>query len=229
MAQKQDLRKEIVDVLLNKASIKQDIADYSEQVFELFRKIAIEEVDAMRPKVKDSRVRLRIEDNGKYEFLLYIGSDVIVLQLHTNVFRLQEEHPLWEEDYLKENPENGYFGVVNIYNFLAESYEKNRLNDVGYLIGRVFINKEHKCIVQGKGQLGELYKDLAHCELTDEAVRTILQCSMMFAIDFDLISPPYQLVQEVSVMQIQQISSELQLATGKRLGFKFSTEEDIIF
>lgn len=229
MEQKEALRAEIVGRLLNKASIKQDIAGYSEQMFEVFRKIASEEVDAMRAEVTDSRIRLRVEENGTFEFTLFVGSDVLVFHLHQNVFQLPEDHPLWNEDYLKDTPENGYFAVINIYNFLAESYERSRINDVGYLIGRVFMNREQKCLVEGKGQLGDLFKDVAQCELTEEAVRTILQVAMMYAMDFDLVTPPYELVQEVTVMQIQEISSDLQLATGKRLGFKFASEDNTSF
>ncbi len=227
--QSQALRKDIIELLKNKASVKQDIADYSERVLSSFREIAQEEIDALQKKIKDPRVRLRMESQGKNEFHLYVGSDVLVFQLHDNVFQLQEEHPLWSEDYLKLHPENGYFGVLHVYNFLAESYEKHRLNDLGYLIARVFVNREHKCLVEAKGQLGELYEDVAQCELTTEAIRTILQCSIIYAINFDLIAPPYDLIQEVNVMQIQEISSELQMATGKRLGFKFSGEDNTIF
>lgn len=227
--QQKELRESIVALLQSKASVKQDIADYSEQVFELFREIAGNELVNLQKRVKDVRVRLRIESQSANEFVLYVGSDVLVFQLHSNVFQLPEEHPLWKEDYLKDHPENGYFGVIHVYNFLAESYEKHRLNDVGYLIARVFVNREHKCLVEAKGQLGTLYEDVAQCELTPEAVRTILQCSMVYAINFDLVTPPYNMIEEASVMQIQHISSELQMATGKRLGFKFSSEDKTIF
>ena len=229
MGQSEDLRNEIIGLLLTKGSIKQDIADYSERMLESFYEIASQEIEAMKKKVEDSRVRLRIEKQGKYEFLMYIGSDVIVVQLHTNVFSLSDDHPLWQHEYLKDNAENGYFAIINIYNFLAESYEKRRFNDLGYLIGRVFMNHDEKCMVEGKGILDQVFKDVLYADLNDEAVRTIIQCASIFAIEFDLMCPPYELVQEVSVMQIQEISSELQLATGKRLGFKFSAEDKTIF
>lgn len=227
--QKNKLRKVIVRHLLDKASVKQDIADNSEGVQAKFLELVHEEVESIRKSVVDSRIRLRVVDQGKYEFLLYVGSDILVFQLHSNVFKLPEENPLWKESYLNENPENGYFGVINVYNFLAESYEKNRLNDLGYLIARIFINRENRCIVEGRGPLDSLYKDLATCTLDENAMRTIIQSAIIYAIEFDLISPPYDLVEEVSVMQIQMISSDLQLATGKRLGFKFSAEENVIF
>ena len=39
--------------------------------------------------------------------------------------------------------------------------------------------------------------------------------------DFDLLVPNYDIVKEVSVDQVKQISDSLKLRTGKRLGFVF--------
>ena len=52
---------------------------------------------------------------------------------------------------------------------------------------------------------------------------------MAYAIEFDLITPPYEMVDEISLMQINAISSDLKIATGKRLGFKFKAEQKDIF
>lgn len=222
-------REEIIDLLLNKAALKQDIADYSENVLESFKTISKEELDILSQSVDDTRVRLRFKDNGKYEFRLFVGSDALVFQLHTNVFRLPDDNPIWKTKYLEENGANGYFAIINIYNFLAESFEKNRFGDAGYLIGRIFINHEGHFMVEGKGQLGFLFRNLQEDVISDESIRHIVQCSMAYAIEFDLITPPYDLVQEVSVVQINAISSDLKVATGKRLGFKFMADDKNIF
>lgn len=224
-----DYRDGIIDLLINKAAVKQDIADYSEEVLASFKRIMEKELVELKKNVSDQRIRLKFEDTGKHEFRVSIGSDVIVFQLHRNVFRLPDENPLWKTDYLSQNGANGYFGIINIYNFLAESIEKNRVNDPGYLIGRVFMNHEKHFMVEGKGQLGFLFRDLEKSVLNEQIIQHILQVSITHAIEFDLITPPYDLVQQVSVMQIQAISSNLQTATGKRLGFKFGTEGGEIF
>jgi len=222
-------REEIIDLLLNKAALKQDIADFSESVLESFKTISKEELDVLSQSVDDTRVRLRFKDNGKYEFRLFVGSDALVFQLHTNVFRLPDDNPIWKTKYLQENGANGYFAIINIYNFLAESFEKNRFGDAGYLIGRIFINHEGHFMVEGKGQLGFLFRNLQEDVISDESIRHIVQCSMAYAIEFDLITPPYDLIQEVSVVQINAISSDLKVATGKRLGFKFMSDDKNIF
>lgn len=224
-----DYRDGIIDLLQNKAAVKQDIADYSEKVIAEFKRIMQNELDELQKSVSDGRVRLKMEEKGKHEFRVSIGSDILVFQLHRNVFRLPDENPLWKTDYLSANQANGYFGIINIYNFLAESFEQNRMNDPGYLIGRVFMNHQEHFMVEGKGQLGFLFRDLANSKLNETIIRHILQVAMTHAIDFDLITPPYDMVQQVSVMQIQAISSNLQVATGKRLGFRFGAEGDDIF
>ncbi|MFK7785580.1 MAG: hypothetical protein AB8B56_10720 [Crocinitomicaceae bacterium] len=229
MEEKNKVRNGILDLLLNKAAMKQDIADYAEEVFEHFKEITKDELQVLRQTVSDDRVRLKMEDKGKHEFRLSIGSDVLVFQLHRNVFRLPEENPMWKTPYLEENGANGFFGMINIYNFLAESFEQNRMNDAGYLIGRVYLNHDHRFMVEGKGQLGFLFRDLANSKMNDDIARHILQVSMAHAIEFDLVTPPYEVVQQVSVGQIQMISSNLQVATGKRLGFKFSSEDNSVY
>ena len=221
-----ELKKNIIELLSTKAALKQDIASFSESVLRRLKKLAKAEIKNLRSSIKDERVRLKIQDNGTHEFILYVGSDVLVFQLHQNVFRMPDESGVWKTSYMKENPDRGYFGVINIYNFLAESFEQNRMNDEGYLIGRVFMNFEEHFLVEGKGQLGFLFNDLVNMEITDEKALHIIRVAIKFAIEFDLITPPYNMIQEVSLFQIQSISSDLKLSTGKRVGFKFSSEQE---
>ena len=229
MTEKNSVRDGVINLLLNKAAMKQDIADYSEGVFDQFKVIMEEELKLLRETVDDTRVRLKMEDKGKHEFRVSIGSDVLVFQLHRNVFRLPDDNPLWKTPYLEQNGANGFFGMINIYNFLAESIEQNRINDPGYLIGRIYLNHEEKFMVEGKGQLGFLFRDLENNKLTDSVQRQIVQSAIMYAIEFDLITPPYDMVQEVSLGQIDAISSDLKMATGKRLGFRFGAEDKDVF
>ena len=222
-------RLEIIDLLLNKSALKQDIADYSEKVLSTFKEISKMELTELSKSVNDERVRLRFKEHGKFEYRLFVGSDALVFQLHTNVFRLPDDNPLWKTKYLQENGANGYYAIINIYNFLAESFEKNRFGDAGYLIGRIFINHEGHFMVEGKGQLGFLFRNLQDDIINDDHIRHIVQCSMTYAIEFDLMTPPYEMMQEVSIMQINAISSDLKIATGKRLGFKFKADDKNIF
>lgn len=225
----EETRKVIQDILVQKAGLKQDIFQDTKNHFERFKKQLLEEIKQLRASIDDSRIRLHVEYKGEFQVQVYIGSDVLVFQMHTNVFKLPDEHPIWQTDYLKGDKTRGYFGIINIYNFLAESYLKNRVNDLGYLIGRIFINKDEHFVVEGKGQLGFLFRDLPNSVLTDSILTNIIQVSFAYALEFDLLTPPYEIVSKVTVSQMYEIEKNSQMSTGKRLGFKFEAEDKDIF
>jgi len=219
-----DNSKTILNLLLTKSALKQDISEDTQIAFGQYKSEVRAILQELKTEVKDDRIRLNFIEKSDNEFHVYIGSDVLVFQMHTNVFRLPDGHPLWDIDYLKKKDQNGFFGMIHIYNFLAESFIQNRYNDAGYLIGRMFVNHDEHFFVEGKGQLGFLFKDPTDNKITKESIRHILQVSFSFALDFDLFMPPYEVMQELSVEQVQMLGSSLSTATGKRVGFKFSTE-----
>jgi hypothetical protein len=212
------------DVILNlltlKSALKQDVADDSEKVFDLLKSIIISELEVLKTKIKDDRIRLSYEDRGKYEIIVFVGSDMLVFHLHTNIFRLPDSNPLWGTQYFSSNENNGYFAVIHIYNFLAESYLRNRFDDRGNLIGRIMMNHENHFMTEGRGQLGSLFKDPEHAILNENYMRLLVQLSFAFALQFDLYLPPYEYLEEITVAQVQEISDSLKLKTGKRMGFK---------
>ena len=218
-------RAQILQVLLDKSVLKQDISNDTEKVFALLKAHIKIELAELQKSVTDKRVRLSFHEKGEAEIHVYVGSDVLVFTLHSNVFRLPDSNALWGTSYFKEDENHGYFGVIYIYNFLAQSFLQNRLNDSGYLIGRILINHERHFLVEGKGTLGRLFQDPQNMELNEQIIALIVQLSFHYALTFDLLVPPFEVMEELSVAQIQQIGDELKLKTAKRLGFKRSSEE----
>jgi hypothetical protein len=219
-------RKEVLKLLHDKAALKQDIHYDTLEVFQNFKKVMNEEVTFLKSQLSDERIRMQYIDKGKYESQIYVGSDLLFFHMHPNVFLLPDEHPFWKLKYLKQNKDNGYFGIIYIYNFLAQSVLMGRNHDPGYLIGRIFVNQEGHFFIEGKGALGVEFKDVEKSIISDEMLREILYKSFGFATQFELLSPPFEMMAEVNVMQIQEISSTLNLQTGKRLGFKFNAEDN---
>lgn len=218
-------RQQLIDILLHKSALKQDIADDLEVVFDQLRQLIEQEFVALKKVVTDERVRLFIKDRGDHEFHVYIGSDVLVFNLHHNVFRLPDSNPLWGTAYFKANPNNGYFGTIHIYNFLAESLQQNRLDDMGNLIARVFVNHERHFFIEGKGTLGYTFSDPQHMLLSEQLLQLIAQMAFAYALQFDLYIPPFDYMDNVSVGQIFMMGEQLKLKTAKRLGFKMSAED----
>jgi len=119
-----------------------------------------------------------------------------------------------------------YCGVINIYNFLADSIRYERMEDIGYLVGRLFINKDNKYFVEGKRQLGYLYNNFAKSVIDKQKIKSIVESAILYCLDFDLLVPPYDTVKIVTVAEMSDKINNSKIQTGKRLGFKFYADDD---
>ena len=140
--------------------------------------------------------------------------------MHTNVFAFPPKHAINKSTYVKENPNRGYFGMIQIYNFLSDSIKYNRLGDEGYLLARVFVNSENDFYVEGKRQLGFLYKELGRHKLEKQHRHNIIEQCMLYCLDFDLFVPPTDALNQITVQQKNYFNNPTGIATGKRLGFE---------
>ena len=229
--EKKKPRQLIVDTLLEKSTVKLDVCKITASVFKGFKKAAAEIASDLQEKVStlDRRLEIKFKEKGEGEFVFQIAGDVIVFTAHTNVFDFDKSHQLWSTSYLKENPSRSLCGVIHIYNFLADSYEYQRMDDVGYLIARVFINKEKHYFVEGKRQLSFLYNDFSNAIVKPEDITAIIESAILYSMDFDLLVPPYDSIKQVSVSEMYEWSKNLGIKTGKRLGFKFQADgEDVL-
>jgi hypothetical protein len=219
---------ETIDRLLREMSVlKQDVFHLTIDTFHDFKLVLQEVIKETSQKFGDTdkRVEIYYRDRGDFQAEIKVGSDILIFQMHTNVFQFDSTHPLWKSGYFKDNDKNSYVGIINIYNFLSDSIRYQRQWDMGYLIGRVFVNRERHFMVQGKRQLGYLFNDMINSELTKEKIKEVVHSAILYTLDFDLLVPPYENLQEITLEQIQSISQSHSLATGKRLGFRFGLED----
>ena len=110
--------------------------------------------------------------------------------------------------------------MIQIYNFLSDSIKYNRLGDEGYLLARVFVNSENDFYVEGKRQLGFLYKELGKHKLDKKHRHNIIEQCMLYCLDFDLYVPPTDALNQITVQQKNYFNNPSGIATGKRLGFE---------
>ena len=222
-------REHIVSLLKSKSVMKQDVFQNTQHWFKVLKEELKACIDIIKEEIgENSKVRLKYVDAGNSEAQLFIGSDVLIFYMHTNVFRFSKSNYVNQSSYIKKDPNNAYCGVLNIYNFLADSYEMNRFNDAGYLISRIFINKDNHFVIEGKGQIEFLYRDFLNQVINKEVLLDVILKVAAYAIEFDLLTPPYKAVSVVSVQEMQTLSSNSKLKTGKRLGFKFKDDNKII-
>jgi len=217
----------IVDTVKNKASLKQGIYRNTVEAFTHFKEQSKRVVENLVKEAADfdDGVNVAYQEKGHFEYQLKIGGDIILFHMHTNVFDFDKSHALWKTSYLRDDPSRSYCGIINVYNFLADSLKYNRYDDSGYLIGRIFINKDNHFFVEGKRQLNFIHNNFVSQQVDKEAVLNIIQQSILYSMDFDLFTPPYEHVQEISVAQLLNEASGMRVKTGKRLGFKFSFED----
>lgn len=228
--EKKSPRELILSSLKEKASLKQDVYITMLNAFNEMKSIAEEMVkDLSKETAKfDKRVKLSYKEKGAFEFELRVAGDLLIFSMHTNVFEFDRSHQIWHNSYIKEDVSRSYCGIINIYNFLNDSFVYNRVNDLGYLVGRMFINKDNHYFLDGKRQLGFLYNDIVNSIVSKEALQGVIESAILYSVNFDLFTPPFDSIKEVSVLDMQANSESMQTKTGKRLGFRFQSDDDTI-
>ena len=217
-----------LDGMIIKTNLKQEVYRKTVSSFALLKEVLKELAEEYREKLKDKvdeNVLPIYQEKGLFEAEFRIGGDLLIFSMHSNIFVFNREHPMWKLDYIKANPMNSYCGIFSIYNFLADSFKYNRLEDLGYLIARIFVNRENHFFVEGKRQTSEVVKDFGSDELTKEYLKDIVETAVQYAIDFDLLVPPYD---QVKIANVEQMHAEIyhsKIQTGKRLGFKFNSDD----
>ncbi|MEY2972207.1 MAG: hypothetical protein RL738_1048 [Bacteroidota bacterium] len=209
----------ILQTLATKSSNKQLVHRRVLSAFSELRRVVQSVAVDLNSKMVgiDRSVVVEFVDRGEFEFEIRFSGDSLVFQVHTNAFLLPEEHTLRDTDYVKSNPNRAYYGLIHVYNFLSDSFRMRRLNDVGTLMSRFFVNGEGHHFAEG---VGPLNLPLSESEVSGEDLQQWLYRLMVTAMDFDLQAAPFQAVQDVSVLALEGIREELRQRTGKRLGFR---------
>lgn len=221
-------RELILETLLEKTSVKSEVYEHTKQAFLFFKEAMQEFVSSFNDAFEKLNTPLRLEykDRGDFEAELSIGDDLLVFNMHTNIFEFEQGHTVWKTSYLKKDPSAAYCGIISVYNFLADSFKYSRHDDLGYLIARIFVNKDNHYFVEGKRQLGFLYNDFVNAVLSLDEVAKILESAALFTLDFDLLVPEYDNVNVITVAQMQENINSSKTQTAKRLGFSFKADSN---
>jgi len=218
----------LIELLKTKASVKQDVFAKTKETFCLLKETAKSFIDELSTlyKQKDERVKINLQDINDYEFRVFIGGDLLVFHMHTNVFQYPKSHFFWQHSYFKEDPTRSYGGMIHVYNFLADSIQLNREKDLGFLIARIFINRENHFVLEGQKQLNMMFRNLKDQVFDEPNQCRVIECLIEFSMNFELYIPPYKQVQTVSVKQAQDFRRSIKMKTSKRLGFEFGIDKN---
>ncbi|MFA6327202.1 MAG: hypothetical protein WCX21_08640, partial [Bacteroidales bacterium] len=110
-------------------------------------------------------------------------------------------------------------------NFLTDSFKYNRKDDLGYLIARIFINKDKSFFTEGKRQENKKIARFGEWPIDKAAVVSIVETAIIYTLNFDLLAPPYEVVAIASVEQMNAKIDSSKMQTGKRLGFAFKSDD----
>jgi hypothetical protein len=220
----------IYDSLVSRGLVKQIVSNQTKNLFQNIVFIVKQIHDELKRKLDQDQLKLDIGIQEKLpnEIEIRLNDEVLIFYMHTNVFMFDQDHIVWQTPYIQEDQTRAFCGMILIYNFLADSLRFNRNYDTGYLIGRIFINKDEHLYVEGKRQLGFLYNDIENNQCSPELLNKIIESAFIYALNFDTLVPPFEVVKEITVQQKIEQSGTLNLQTGKRMGFRFSADMDDI-
>src|SRR5690554_4784565 len=192
---KASLQDRISEQLSTRAALKQGVFDTTLASFGELKEVLQTFPDRFNPGLVDKDERLLLQ----YE---EVGAHVAKLKLA-----------------------GAYTGVINIYKFLYDSFRYGRPDDLGYMVARVFVNREKAFFVEGKRQRSMGVSGFGKAELDGDNWRKIVETAMLYSLEFDLLVPPYD---NMSVLTMAQLSEEIMQSrqrTGKRLGFVFNSDD----
>ncbi len=224
----QDIKSQIINTLKEKSVLKQVVFDKTKTAFKdlkLLLQSIVNEYDKELVDL-DDRVLLEYKDRGMFEAEVKVAGDLIIFNMHSNVFEFPQHHDIWKERHHDDDPMATYSGIINIYNFLADSFKYNRVEDLGYLIGRIFINKDGTFFVEGRRELGFNYPMFGKNIVNQENLRLIIESTIAYALKFDLFVPPYNDVQVLTVNHMKEKIKRSKIQTGKRLGFHYNALDE---
>ena len=223
-----ELKESLKQLVFDKTALKQQVFATTKDAFELFRTTAENLIRLFQEQAHNEgrTILFEFKDHGDFEFEVRFGGDVLVFCMHSNVFEFSRDHQVMKSPYIHEDPRRSYCGVIRIYNFLADSFVYQRDQDLGYMIGRVFVNNENHYFIEGKRELGMLYNNFNTSLISSESVQSIVESAIEYTTNFDLLTPPYDEVKMVSVGEMRNVMDKKSMATGKRLGFRFQADTD---
>ncbi len=221
-------KKELFKLVSAKSGLKTSVYNTTLKAFNNLKDAIIKITDEFNEFHKNDKSVANIESKqvGKFEVDLKFGGDVLLFMMHTNVFEFPRDHEVMKTPYVKDDPTRSYSGIINIYNFIADSFKYNRVNDVGYLIGRVFVNKEGHYFIEGKRELGFLFNNFGKNILDKASSETLINAAIKYTVNFDLLTPNYDIVKFVTVNDMKSALDKFSLQTGKGLGYKFQADEE---
>lgn len=210
-------------MLENKSTAKQTTYKHICWAFSVLKQEARKIIDELKRRAvtNDEDVTLKFNEISEHEFDVKLAGDMLIFVMNTNIITFEDSHPIMKEEYIREREVHRYFGQVMIYNFMADSLRYNRLNDPGYLLGRVMINHEKRFFIEGEKELLP-YNKISEKPIDESDLKNVVKLVLKMAIANDLVSPSFTQVKSVTLHQKKDHTMEL--GGAQKIGFRMSYE-----
>lgn len=222
----QDPTENIVEILLNKSTVKQKTYRNVCTAFKQLEQEAHLLIDVINAKTteRDEEIKLSVEHITNQEFHIRIAGDLLVFVLHTNIITLPEDYEYNKSSYVTDQPLRKYLGQINVYNFMADSFEFSRLNDPGYLLARLLINSENNFIVEGDRQIGFMFESVSAKPLEKVDLDVMIKLIITQAAENDLVIPPFPNIRSITVRE--KLEKTQSMGAGNKIGFQMSYQNE---
>ncbi|UYZ59464.1 hypothetical protein [Hymenobacter latericus] len=214
----------IFEGLRQKSTAKQAIFRNTQAAFECLRTVTQELVLELTRRIStvDSSVVIEYRPINEFEFHIRFSGDLLVFVMHSNIITFPDDFPLFGSRYVTDDFRRRFFGHIMAYNFMADSIKYQRMNDPGYLVGRLLVNIENHYYIEGAKQLEMPENDMEHNVINDDAMRLYVESAMIAAVNNDLMAPSIQDIQKITVKQ--KLENQ-QVSRGSKVGFNFRNEQ----
>ena len=222
------LKPHILQAIIDRSNLSQRVYDNTYAVMTKLKEILHElasELDEELEESLDERVRIEYRDRGKYEAHFIFGENLLIFSMHTDIFRFGDGDAVWKNDYVAGGPDNALCGIINVWNFLKDSFEHKRLGDEGYLVARIFVNRELRYLVEGKGQTAFGRAEFGRHMVDKEGLADVVEAAIDYSLHFDLLVPPYDSQKVVTAELFNTKMENSKMQTGKLLGYEFRTDD----
>lgn len=222
----EDRLNDIVNGLHQKSITKQAIYRNTQKTFMRLKDISQELVDELTERItkQDANVIIEYRNVGEHEFHIKFSGDLLVFVMHSNIITFPDDYEIMRNEYIDEDFRRRFFGHIMAYNFMADTIKYNRLDDPGYLVGRMLINIDNHFCIEGVKQLGLPYEEVTNIAknvITDKTLRVIVESAMVAAVNNDLMG---QDISDIDRITLKQKLENTHLIRSRKLGFQISPE-----
>ena len=215
---------QIFEGLKQKSTAKQAIYRNTQAAFDCLRIASQELVVELTRKLTplDSSVMIEYRPINDMEFHIRFSGDLLIFVMHSNIVTFPDDYGPMPSVYVGQDFRRRFFGHIMAYNFMADSIKYQRMNDPGYLVGRLLVNINNHYFLEGVQQLELPNNDMSDNPITPEMMRLFVESAMIAAVNNDLIAPPLAEIQKINVKQ--KLENQ-QVSRGSKVGFSFSAEQ----